>query len=173
MNQESLRKPLHQSRIGVAPCSTGVIPFFDRIAIVTAPPNVSSQGKKGEDGPLSGSGTGLVLKGWATRSHWVRIAWRAPAHCPGPVRRYWYGVQGPKKTLTHSAGSLSSSLRRFGRTPICDWTSMVKVLSHTNSTNDNTTLYWAEENWPPPPWNPGNGYYLPGEQPFVGRDCWE
>lgn len=174
MNQESLRKPLHWSRIWVAPCSTGIISFFDsRTAIVTAPPNVSSQGEKKTDGLLSGSGTALVLKGWATRSHWVRIACRAPAHCPGPVRRYWYGVQGPKKTLTQSTGSLSRSLRMLGRTPICDWKSVMMVLSHTYSTNTNITLYRAEPNWPPQPWNPGKGCNLPGEQPFVGRDNWE
>lgn len=62
-----------------------------------------------------GSVTTLVLIGWNTRSHWVRIAWRAPAHFPGPVRRYWYGVQGPKKPAVPE--SLKKSYGMFGLTP--------------------------------------------------------
>lgn len=101
--------------------------FRQSTAIITLPPNVSSQGRVRTDCLVFGSGTALVLKGWATRFHWLRIACRAPAHCPGPVRRYWYGVQGPKKTFTQSWGSLRSSVRRFGRTPTCNWKSNENV----------------------------------------------
>ena len=40
-----------------------------------------------------------VFMGARVRSHCVRMASRAPSHCPGPCRRYWYGVHGPKKTF--------------------------------------------------------------------------
>ena len=40
-----------------------------------------------------------VFIGARVRSHCVRMASRAPSHCPGPCRRYWYGVHGPKKTF--------------------------------------------------------------------------
>lgn len=137
---------------------------------IAVPPNMSRQGERKKDGLVSGSGTTRVLKGWATRSHWVRMAWRAPAHCPGPVRRYWYGVHGPKKAFTQSTGSVSSILRRFGRTPTCDWKSIMRLVSYAYSTNSNTVLYKAERNSPPQPWNPGKGCILPGEQPVVWRD---
>lgn len=88
--------------------------------MITHPPNVSSHREERTEALLSGSRTALVVNGWATRSHWVRIVCRAPAHCPGPLRRYWYGVQGPKTTWTQSAGSLRSNISRFGRTPICN-----------------------------------------------------
>jgi len=171
VNQESFRNILHLSRNWAAPDSTGVISVLDRMkAIATVPPSTSAQGEIA-DGLLSG--TALVLKGWANRSHWVRIAWRAPAHCPGPVRRYWYGVQGPKKILTQSTGSVSSSVRRFGRTPTCDWKYIMRFVSYRCNTNDNAILYPDKLNQPPLPWNPGKGCILPGELPFVGKDSWE
>lgn len=169
-------KILHLSRIWPAPCKTGIIfaAFLDSsTATITIPPYVSSWGEKRTHDLLPCSGTTLVLKGWATRSHWVRIAWRAPAHCPGPVRRYWYGVQGPKKTFTQSTGSLRSSLRKFGRTPTCDWKSIMVLVSYTKFANDNTILYLTEQNWPHQPWNPGKGCNLPGEPPVVGSSSWE
>lgn len=66
----------------------------------------------------SASGTTLVLNGWTTRSHWVRMAWRAPSHRPGPTKRYWYGVHGPAKARQASLGSLIKSHSKFGRAPI-------------------------------------------------------
>lgn len=169
MNQVSLIKIMLLSRNWAAPCSAGMSLFLYRsTTIITLPPNVSSQGDNRMDGLVSGSGTSLVLKGWATRVHCVRIACRAPAHCPGPVRRYWYGVQGPKKIFTQSTGSLRSSIRRFGRTPTCKWKSLCPLYVYGN-----TVLYKAELNWPPWPWNPGRKCNLLGEQPVVGRDSWE
>ena len=39
------------------------------------------------------------------RFHCVKMASRAPGHLPGPARRYWYGVHGPKKHLRANTGS--------------------------------------------------------------------
>lgn len=45
------------------------------------------------------------------------MALRAPPHFPGPCKRYWYGVQGPKKTSMASFGSERNRNRRLGFTP--------------------------------------------------------
>ena len=65
-----------------------------------------------------GSVVTRVRVGASTRSHWVRMAWAAPSHCPGPCSRYWYGVQGSKKTERARAGSRRKRGRKWGLTPI-------------------------------------------------------
>lgn len=103
------------------PQGTKVYPsiLHNREHTTTAAP-VSSHRKAAPEQLDSGSGAALVRKGCATRSHWVWMARRAPSHWPGPVRRYWYGVHGPRNTFNHSLGSVRNRRRRFGRTPICD-----------------------------------------------------
>ena len=46
------------------------------------------------------------------------MAFLAPFHAPGPMRRYCAGVQGPKKHLRAKVGSLKKSFSRFGLQPI-------------------------------------------------------
>lgn len=55
-----------------------------------------------------------VLVALNVRSHWVMIAFRAPSHFPGPVKRNWYGVHGPKKMAKARRGSVRSRENRLG-----------------------------------------------------------
>ena len=45
------------------------------------------------------------------------MAFFAPTHVPGPIRRYCAGVQGPKKHLRAKTGSLTKSLHKSGLQP--------------------------------------------------------
>lgn len=55
-----------------------------------------------------------VLVTLNVRSHWVMIAFLAPSHFPGPVRRNWYGVHGPKKMVKARCGSVRSRENMLG-----------------------------------------------------------
>ena len=55
-----------------------------------------------------------VLVTLMVRSHWVKMAFLAPFHFPGPVRRNWYGVHGPKKMVKARRGSVRSRENRLG-----------------------------------------------------------
>lgn len=55
-----------------------------------------------------------VLVALRVRSHWVKMASLAPSHLPGPVKRNWYGVNGPKKMVKARRGSVSSMENRLG-----------------------------------------------------------
>lgn len=55
-----------------------------------------------------------VLVTLNVRSHWVKMAFLAPFHFPGPVRRNWYGVHGPKKMVKARRGSVRSRENRLG-----------------------------------------------------------
>lgn len=120
VNHKSFRNTLLYSRIRYECWMIGIILCLDKNKIIKVPPNVINQDERRTNFMASGSGTALVLKGLKTRSHCVRIACLAPAHCPGPVRRYWYGVQGPKKTFVQSTGSLRNRRRRLILTPTYD-----------------------------------------------------
>lgn len=61
-----------------------------------------------------GSSTVRVLVALIVRSHWVKMAFLAPSHFPGPVKRNWYGVHGPKKTVKARRGSVRSIENRLG-----------------------------------------------------------
>lgn len=55
-----------------------------------------------------------VLVALRVRSHWVKMASLAPSHLPGPVKRNWYGVHGPKKMVKARRGSVRSMENRLG-----------------------------------------------------------
>lgn len=50
----------------------------------------------------------------SVRSHWFKMAFLAPFHFPGPVKRNWYGVHGPKKMAKARRGSVRSIENRLG-----------------------------------------------------------
>jgi len=52
--------------------------------------------------------TRRVFSGCSTRSRDESIASLAPRHAPGPTRRYWHGVAGPKYTAMAKRGSVTS-----------------------------------------------------------------
>lgn len=56
----------------------------------------------------------LVLVTLNVRSHWVMMAFLAPSHFPGPVKRYWYGVHGPKNMVKARHGSVRRMENRLG-----------------------------------------------------------
>lgn len=64
-----------------------------------------------------GDGDSCTLRVLVTlnvRSHWVKMAFLAPSHFPGPVKRNWYGVDGPKKMVKPRRGSVRSIENRLG-----------------------------------------------------------
>lgn len=67
---------------------------------------------------FKGSSTTRILMGFRTLSHCFRMAFLAPSHFPGPVRRYWQGEQGPKKIFIASMGSLRSRAGTLGLIPM-------------------------------------------------------
>ena len=94
---------------------------------------------------------GLVFRDISALSHCVKIASRAPLHLPGPVKRNWYGVQGPKKHENANLGSVinifsekkkkrhsNNNVKKFNYIYI--WVSLWKSQWHTISVR--ISLYW-------------------------------
>lgn len=80
-----------------------------KTATSTTSKSVSKTAKGNED-----SRTVRVRVALSVRFHWFKMAFLAPFHFPGPVKRNWYGVHGPKKMANARRGSVRSIENRLG-----------------------------------------------------------
>ena len=60
----------------------------------------------------------LVLTAYTVLLRAFSMAFLAPTHEPGPIKRYCEGVQGPNKHLKASTGSLRNNFIKLGLHPI-------------------------------------------------------